>query len=527
VLAGDQYRDRARSQHVRQFEVAPHRGLIYDRNGAELAVSERRATIYAAPSLVEDPRLAADQLAPLLGLELDTLREKLDGSGGFTYLARKIDPAVAEEVLALELRGVGVFPEEKRVYPRGSLAPQVLGFVGTDNVGLAGLEKQYDELLAGEAGERGVVRDPFGRDLNVLFDRAGLHGESLVLTLDEDVQYWAEQVLTQTVEQFEAKKAGAVVLDPRSGEVLAMANAPTFDTNVFGEVPEDLKRNSIVTDQYEPGSTFKMVVAAAALEAGLVTPDTTFRLAPTIKVYDRTVHEAHRDQPAVREWSVTEILAQSSNVGAVTLGLEVGKERLVDMITRFGFTRPLGIDFPGEAGGSMPSPDRWSGSTIGNIPIGHGIATTPLQMAAAYAAIANDGVMVRPRLVRNAPAPERRVISPEVAGQLRRMLETTITEGTGQQAGVARYVVAGKTGTAQKVKEDGPGYSREKYVASFVGMVPADDPQLVILVVVDEPSKAYYGSTVAAPAFARIADFALKHLEIPPGDPESAPEEES
>jgi cell division protein FtsI (penicillin-binding protein 3) len=518
VLAGDEYRARAKAQHLRELQVAAHRGVIYDRNGAELAVSKRMATVYAAPNVIEDADAAADQLAPLLGLDRDSLEEKLDGRSGFVYLARKVDPAVAEQVLELGLRGVGVYPEEKRVYPRGALAPQVLGFVGTDNVGLAGLEKQYDELLSGEAGERGVIRDAFGEELNVIFDRRSRQGDSLVISLDEDIQYRTEQVLSETVEQFEAKKACAIVLEPTSGEILAMAHAPTFDTNAFGDVPEELKRNWAVNDQYEPGSTFKMLVVAAALEAGLVTPETTFRLAPTIKVYDRVVNEAHRDQPAVREWTVTQILAQSSNVGAVTLGLEVGKDRLVDMISRFGFTRPLGIDFPGEAPGSMPEPGRWSGSTIANVPIGQGIATSPLQMAAAYAAIANDGVLVRPRLNRNLPAPERRVMSPEVAQQLRQMLSTTITEGTGQMAALTGYTVAGKTGTAQKVNENGGGYSREKYVASFVGMVPADRPELVILVAVDEPTKAYYGSTVAAPAFRLIADFAVKHLEIPPSE---------
>jgi cell division protein FtsI/penicillin-binding protein 2 len=516
AIAGPDFRQRAERQHLRELEVAAHRGIIYDRNGAELAVSKRMATIYATPYLVSDAALAADKLAPLLGQDAQALQEKLDGKGGFTYLARKVERSVAEKVMALKLRGIAVYPEEKRVYPRGALAPQLLGFVGMDNEGLAGVELQYHALLAGTAGQREVIRDLFGKELDVLMEDRGEQGDSVVLSIDEDIQYFSEQVLAQTVERFEAKKASAIALDPQTGEVLAMANAPLFDTNAFGEAEEALRRNAVVTDQFEPGSTFKMVVAAAALEAGLVEPDTTFRLAPTIKVHDRVVHEAHRKQPAVREMSVTEILAQSSNVGAVTLGLEVGQDRLVEMIERFGFTRPLGIDFPGEASGYMPPPERWSGSTIANIPIGQGISASALQIAAAYAVIANDGVLVRPHLARSAPAPEKRVISPETAQQLRAMLTTTVSEGTGQQANLANYPVAGKTGTAQKVNEDGRGYSHDNYVASFVGMVPAEDPELVILVIVDEPSKAIYGSVVAAPAFKDIADFALKRLEIPP-----------
>jgi cell division protein FtsI/penicillin-binding protein 2 len=320
------------------------------------------------------------------------------------------------------------------------------------------------------------------------------------------------------VEEFKAKSACALVVDPSTGEILAMANTPVFDTNTFGSVEEKDRRNSVVVDLYEPGSTFKMVAVAAALEAGLVEPNTMFTLAPEIKVYDRVVHEAHEDIPEVRELTVTQILAQSSNVGAVTLGMEVGKERLVDMIKKFGYTEKLGIDFPGEENGLMLTPEKWSGTTIANVPIGQGISVTALQMATAYSSIANNGVMVQPHLVRDAQAPwSRRVVSETVAAQLRTMLlAVTAEDGTGTLAQVAGYPVAGKTGTAQKVKEDGSGYDQDRYVASFVGMVPAESPRLVILVKVDEPTTEHLGAYVAAPAFAKIADFALKSLGIPP-----------
>jgi cell division protein FtsI/penicillin-binding protein 2 len=513
---GSEYEAIAERQQIREFTTTSKRGVIYDRNGEELAVSRRMASIVADPLFVKDPLAAAEALAPILGLEASTLADKLTGDSRFAFLARKVDPALGQRVLDLGLRGISVQPEEKRVYPKGALAPQVLGYVGTDNVGLAGIEKQYDEQLTGVSGKRGVVGDPFGRTLGVIFDQEGQEGRSVVLTIDEKIQFVAEQAVAAAVEKFGALKGTAIVLDPRSGEVLAMANVPYFDANEFGVQKEEERRNAAVTDQYEPGSTFKMVVAAAALEAGLVEPDTSFDLAPTITIYDRTVHEAHEDIPAVRSMTVTEILAQSSNVGAVTLGLEVGKERLVDAINDFGFTARTGIDFPGEALGSMLSPDKWSGTTIANVPMGQGISATPIQVAAAYGAIANDGVYVQPHLAKGAPTkPSHRVISEEVARHLRAMLRVTVATGTGQEAQIEGYVVAGKTGTAQKVLPNG-GYSNDTFIASFIGMVPADDPALVILVSIDEPTVEYYGSLVAAPAFAQIADFALRRFGIPP-----------
>jgi len=516
VVNGEEYRTRAASQHVRTVEIAPRRGVIYDRNGAELAVSKRMATVYATPYLVEDAADAAAKLAPVLGLSVEEVKSSLSRRSGFSYVARKVDVEVGKQVAELGIRGVGVFPEEKRVYPRGALAPQVLGYVGTDNVGLAGVEQYYDSVLAGEGGRRDEVRDPFGKSLEVLLNQEGVEGGSLVLTLDEDMQNAVEQVLVDLVEEFEAKRASALVLQPKSGEVLAMANVPLFDTNDFGEADAETRRNATVTDQFEPGSTFKTIIVAAALEEALVTPDTTLEVGPSIDVADRTIHEAH-DVPAVRNLTVTEILAESSNVGAVMLGQSVGKERLIEMIRRFGFVAPLGIDYPGEAAGMMLKEDEWSGSTIGNVPIGHGVSVTALQLATAYATIANGGVQIPPHLVRQEQPPEgRRVIATEVADQLRRMLEVAVTDGTGAAARVEGYVVAGKTGTAQKVSEDSRGYVEGSYVSSFVGMVPAEDPELVILVVVDDPTTEYYGSVVAAPAFSKIADFALKHLEIAP-----------
>jgi cell division protein FtsI (penicillin-binding protein 3) len=517
VVAAAALKDQAAVQSTRTIALDAPRGTIYDRDGQQLAISQTMATVFANPKQNKDPAAAAKALAPLVGRTEQELLAKLTKDSGFEYLARKIDPAEGQAVKALKIVGVGVCSEDKRIYPSGAVAPQLLGFVGSENGGLAGIEYQYDDLLSGKAGKLTVVSDLHGNRLDTTSTVEATPGESVTLTVDEDIQFEVEKVLANVVSEFKAKGASAVVMDPSNGEILAMANTPVFDTNTYGSVDEKDRRNSAVVDMYEPGSTFKMVAVAAALEHGLVTPTTKFTLAPQIKVFDRTVHEADANIPAVRELTVTEILAHSSNVGAVTLGMEVGKDDLVDMIRRFGFTQKLGIDFPGEAAGLMPAPNKWSGSTIANVPIGQGISVTPLQMAAAYSAIANNGVLVQPHLTRNTTSPwSRRVVSNTVAAQIRGMLAVAVDVGTGTKAQVKGYVVGGKTGTAQKVKVEGGGYSTDRFVASFVGMVPASAPRLVILVVVDEPTTQHLGATVAAPAFAQIADFALKSLGIPP-----------
>jgi len=519
VVAASDLEKKGEGQSVSTIALEAPRGAIYDRRGESLAVSRTMASVYANPQQVEDPAAAAKQLAPILGLSEEGLFAKLTSDSGFRYLARKVEQSVGYAVKELDISGVGVCLEVKRVYPKGALAPQLLGLVGGDeDKGLAGLELEYEDVLAGRPGELQVVNDLDGNRLETVSVREAEPGTSITLTVDADIQYETERVLTEVVEEFQAAKACAVVLDPGTGEILAMANTPIFDANDYASdaIEESDRRNMVVTDQYEPGSTFKMVVTAAALEAGVVTPETTFELGREITVYDVTIHEAHENIPEVRELTVTEILSQSSNVGAVRLGQEVGKTRLIEMIEKFGFTHETGVDFPGEVDGQMRPPEQWYGTTIANVPIGQGIAVTPLQLAAAYAAIANDGLMVQPHLVQDRVDPwSRRVVSEVVAAELREMLTVTVADGTGRLAQVEGYEVAGKTGTAQKVK-DGGGYYDDRYVASFVGMVPADGPRLVILVTVDDPATEHLGSYVAAPAFAKIADFALKRLGIPP-----------
>jgi cell division protein FtsI (penicillin-binding protein 3) len=508
----------AATQHRQQVEIPAPRGTIYDRNGVQLAIGEQATTVYADPLQVKDPQAVARAVARALGLDENKVYEEISNrSRGFVFLQRKADPAKAARLARQKLAGLGFYPEERRFYPQRSVASQVIGYAGVDNRGLAGLELASDKKLAGRAGSETIVRDPFGRALEVVSDVSEREGSDLWLTLDHTIQANAESVLRDTVRRWNAKSASAIVLDPRTGEVLAMAVAPTYDANQFPGVWRPLQRNRAVTDTYEPGSTFKLVTVGAALSDGLVTPWTRFQLPYQIQVADRRIHDA--EPRGTETMTVARILSQSSNVGAITLAQKLGRERLQEWISRFGFGHRTGIDFPGESPGILPS--YWSGSTIGNVPIGQGIAVTPVQMASAYAAIANGGVWVRPHLVdrigRGAPQvqPRRQIVSPRVATQLVAMLKNVVLEGTGTAAAIPGYYVAGKTGTAAKPDDHG-GYSESRYVASFVGFVPATKPRLVVLVTVDEPRGAIWGGVVAAPAFQQIAKFCLQYLEVPP-----------
>jgi cell division protein FtsI/penicillin-binding protein 2 len=510
----------ATAQHREPVTIPAGRGTLFDRTGVRLALGVQATTIAADPMQIRDPRRAATIAARTLGLDAKKLEVALaDRKRGFVYVARKADPKEAVALQRLGLAGFTFYPEEKRMYPQHAVAAQVLGYAGLDNKGLAGLEYELDKQLSGTPGREVIVKDPFGRPIDVEDDVTERPGRDVYLTLDHAIQANAEQVLRSTVAQYHAKDATAIVLDPRTGAVLAMAVEPGFDANRFGAAPDGSQRNRAVTDMYEPGSTFKLVTVAGALSEGIVNPGTTFRLEPSIQVADRVIHDA--EERPTEYMSVAQILARSSNVGAITLAEMLGKHRLMKWIRRFGFGRLTGIDFPGEIRGAVLPEDKWSGSTIGNVPIGQGIAVTPIQMASAYAAVANRGVWVQPHLVDHVeghgprrPA-HRRVVSRGVATELMAMLRDVVSGGTGTSAAVPGYRVAGKTGTAQKPDPQG-GYSTNKYVASFVGVVPASRPRLVILVAVDEPHGAIFGGMVAAPAFEQIARFDLQYLEVPP-----------
>ena len=516
----------ATQQHTQTLVIPAGRGTIFDRNGVELAIGEQATTVFADPRQVKDARAVAIAAQEVLGVDPNRLYTALQSkTSHFVYVARQADPIKAALLEKKKLPGLGFYAEEHRAYPQRNVAAHVLGYAGVDNHGLAGVEVSLDQSLVGHPGSQTIVRDPLGTTLDVVRSTPERQGQSVVLSIDHTIQAQAEAVLRDTVKEWHAKAASAVVLDPRTGEVLAMANAPGFDANKYPQAQPARQRNRAVTDTYEPGSTFKLVTVTGALGDRLVTPATKFNLPYEIHVADRVVHDA---EPRGTEWfSVRDILARSSNVGAITLAEKLGKDRLSSWIDRFGFGKVTGIDFPGESAGILLPKADWSGSTIGNVPIGQGIAVTPLQMATAYATIANGGMRITPRLVQSiggtaTKVEKTRVVSAPLAREVVGMLTNVVNEGTGKAAAIPGYVVAGKTGTAEKPDPRG-GYAKGKYVASFVGFVPATRPRFVVLVMVDEPQGAIFGAVVAAPAFQQIARFALQYYEVQPDAPAVTP----
>lgn len=519
----------ARTQHQETQTVPAGRGTIFDRTGVQLAIGEQMTTIYANPRDVTNPRGIALAAHTMLGVDANTLYPELrNKKSEFVYVERFADPAKAALFLKRGFLGVYSYPEQKRIYPQNGVAAQVLGYAGVDNVGLGGLELEYNSKLEGHTGKQTIVRDPTGRAIDVISSTPVREGANLFTTLDHTIQAQAEKILNQTVAKWGAKDASAIVLDPSTGEVLAMAQTPDYNANQTPSVPASDTRNRAVTDTYEPGSTFKLVTVTAALSDGLVTPRTRFTLPYQFKYgpcYQCTVHDAEY-RPTV-SYSVAQILAYSSNVGAVTIARKLGATRLAQWVNKFGFGSATGIDFPGESPGFVLPLSQWSETTIGNEPIGQGISVTPVQMASVYAAVANNGVWIQPHLVDRVGgrAPEqwrhRRLMSVAVDHEIKAMLTGVVSDlgATGTEAAIPGYTVAGKTGTAQVA--DGHGYSTTDYTASFVGMVPASHPRLVILVKVDDPHGSIFGGSVAAPAFEAIGNFDLQYLGVPPDDPKT------
>lgn len=518
-VRGPQLASEAAYQQTETIEVPGLRGGLLDRYGNPLAVSEDAATIYATPYQVKDPVPAAEKLARILDTDRDELLRALTADSGFSYVAKKVDLPTAARIERLELPGIGQLPDSKRTYPQGELAAQVLGVVGDEDDGLTGLEDGEEDALAGDDGERRIVKDALGEPIRLETVSESSDGEDVRLTLDPAIQKETEAALASVGETFAPKGATAIVMDPRDSDVLAMANWPPVDPSDLSEADSEDLLNRATGFNYEPGSTFKAFTVAAALEEKEVTPTSSFTLEPTIQVADRTIEESH--PRGTETLSVAEILAHSSNVGAVTIGLALGSERFSRWIERFGFGRPTGVRYPGEEQGIVPALEDYSGSTMGNLPIGQGLSVTPMQMMAAYAALANGGVLRAPRLVDSVggePVPRqqgKRIIAPSVAAEVRTMLEGVLAPGgTASEVSVPGYTLAGKTGTAE-VAEDGT-YSETKFVASFIGFAPAQNPRLLVAVVVDQPQGEIYGGTVAAPAFGQIASFALPYLGVAP-----------
>jgi cell division protein FtsI (penicillin-binding protein 3) len=494
------------------------RGSVLDRFGNPLAVSEDAKTIYATPYQVKKPRQAAEKLASILDLDEAEVLDRLTEDSGFAYVARKVDLPSAARVARLELPGIGELPDSRRTYPQGDLAAQTIGAVGDEGQGLTGLEQGEDSVLAGSDGERRIVNDALGEPIRLETVSEAEDGDDLQLTLDPAIQKETEQVLAGVGETWAPKGATAIAMEPRTSRLLAIANWPPVDPSDLESADPDDLLNRATGFTYEPGSTFKAFTVSAALEEGTVTPETTFTLPPQLHVADRIIEDAEA-RPTVT-LSVAEILAHSSNVGAATIGLQLGAEKFSRWIDRFGFGRPTGVQLPAEEQGLVPSLEEYSGSTMGNLPIGQGLGVTPMQMVAGYAAIANGGMLRPPQLVERigdeavSEPRARRVISPLVAEQVRTMLEGVLEAGgTASAVSVPGYTLAGKTGTAE-VAENGT-YSETKYVASFIGFAPAQDPRLLVAVIVDQPQGEIYGGSVAAPAFGQIAAFALPYLGVP------------
>jgi cell division protein FtsI (penicillin-binding protein 3) len=516
-------RKAAHRQQLTYEKLPAQRGTITDRSGVDLAISEPAQDISATPYLVKRPLEAARRLAPLLGHSQDQILNHLSERAGFVYLARALPAGRARAVLGMKIEGIQGTPTMRRVYPRGTLAAQVLGIVGTEGKGLAGLEYSLAPILDGRAGERRVVSDAIGQPVSIADVHHEVPGANVSLTLDANIEQRTEDVLGAVGRVFHPKDATAIVMDPRTGAILAMANWPQVNANDPGAAPAAALENRAVGFDYEPGSTFKSFTVSGALQEGLITPDTGFEIPNRIQVADRTIHD-DTEHPG-ESLTTAQILAQSSNVGAIKIGLLEGAPRFSRWVRQFGFGTHTGIDLPGEEIGLVPPLSRYSGSSMGNLPIGQGESVTPIQMATAYAAIANGGILRAPHIVRTIdghptrlPA-GRRVISAATAAELRQMLEGVLAPGgTASEVSIPGYRLAGKTGTANKVDPLTGEYSKSAYVASFMGFAPASDPKLLCAVIIDEPqSGSIFGGVVAAPAFGQIMSFALPYLGIPPG----------
>ena len=533
IVRHEHYTTRAAKQQERILELTPVRGSIRDARGRTLAESIAAQSIYADPQAIVDAPATARKLAaiPELRLEVRELRKKLERRGEFTWVSRQLDPAVAARVKALGLPGVYTVEEHRRLYPKGPLAANLLGYVGIDGEGLAGIEHSFDRYARGRAGKVTLLRDA-RRGMYLVGgegSNASVDGADVILTIDEVVQFVAERALVRATSEYRALSGSVIVMDPRDGSILAMASVPTFDPNRFRDYPEDSWRNRPVQGFYEPGSTFKIVTAAAALEEGIVTPSQIIDCGNGSIEIARTRIGEHGEA----RWdylTFEDVLANSSNVGTIRVGLELREKRFYNYIRAFGFGERTGVQLPGESPGSLRRPEKWSQLSNASISIGQELGTTPLQIITAVSAIANGGVLVQPRIVQKVVdhdgdtvttvevAPPRRVVSEKTAAVLNEMLKTVVSRGTGHNAALTEHVVAGKTGTAQKAVRG--GYSPDKVIASFAGYVPADRPRLAILVVIDEPKGEQYGGTVAAPVFKEIAEAALHYLNVAPSIPQ-------
>lgn len=523
----------AREQRTREIDLASVRGEIVDRNGKELAVSVDAASIYAQPVDFElAPAQIAARLAPVLKLDAAELEQELQGRH-WRWIARQEDEEVGEAVKALKIPGIGVVRESKRLYPKDTLAATLIGFVGVDNQGLAGIERYFDHVLRGGSQKLFVQVDARGRE--ILRENAGsplrtllTDGARVVLTLDETIQHIAERELARSVEELHAKRGAVLVMNARTGDLLAYATLPTYDPNHYREAQWEVIKNWVAQDVYEPGSTIKVFTVASALQAGVISPETRFACPPTFKIGKHTISD-HEVGPGIRQLTPAEILEVSSNVGALQLGLRMPSAFHRGMLTRFGFGATTHSGIGGESKGLLP-PLPWPTMRQGSISFGYGLSVTPLQILTAATAIADEGRLHAPRLIDKVMSPDgqvlhefpvataSQVVSPQVARAVLGMLRHVVDSGTGTAARIPGYNVAGKTGTANKSRASGGGYSSDVF-ASFLGFAPAERPQLVVLALLDSPQNAHFASMTAAPLFKAVVGQTLPYLGLLPTAP--------
>ena len=528
VVEASDLSKRAERQHEKSVTLEGERGTIFDRKGRILATNVEVPSIYAIPSLIADRKAVAPELARVLRSDSRSILKRLDGNKNFVWIERKVSPAVAQSVKELGIEGVGILNESQRFYPKRNLMSQLLGFAGVDNQGLEGIERAYNQVLQGGKEWAVVERDAFGHPIfqKGLDYAAPSRGKDMTLTIDEVIQHIAETELDAVMEQTRADDGSVIVMDPKTGEILAMAVRPEFNPNRVESQHPEVWRNRAVTDPYEPGSTYKIITASAALEEHVANPDDIFYCEEGRMAIAGGVFRDHEKEGYL---TFREVIQKSSNIGMAKIASRLDEDRLYRYSRAFGIGEKSGIDFEGESPGMIREPRYWSGRSLASIAIGQEVAATPLQIVTAASAIANRGLLMRPHLVseiRDAnghvvqsfpPEIRRRAVSSETADRMIDILEGTVSKrGTGEKAAIPGYRVAGKTGTAQKIDPVTKQYSNQDTVTSFVGIVPAEDPRIVVLVVVDDPKGAAWGGTVAAPVFRNIAEQVLRYLGVPP-----------
>jgi cell division protein FtsI/penicillin-binding protein 2 len=533
VVDHEFYLSKSVSQRTRMIILAADRGDILDRRGNLLATSVDTYSVYIVPEKIENKESVAAKLSKMLGVTKYSVLNKTYSSKPFVWVARKISKAKGKKVRAAGIDGVGAVVERKRLYPKGNLASQVLGFVGMDNQGLSGVELGFDKYLRGIEGKLMTESDPTGWELVGAKTReiqSPTDGLKIVLSIDEVIQYFSERELEAALKKHDADSGTVIVMDVVSGDILALASKPDFNPNKYSKYSPKRWHNRALLDVYEPGSTLKLITVAAALEENVVDEHKKIYCPPYIKIGGKTIKNAHRLEPEEENADITDILVHSINTGTAKIAMELGEEKLYSYLKAFGFGERLGVGIPGETRGILRDVESWSKPDIAVISFGQGIAVTPMQLVSAVAAIGNGGMRVRPRLVKRVESVDGsfvkvfsreelgRAVSEKTASKVRDMMVEVVERGTGKLAKVPGFKVGGKTGTAEKVKPGGFGYWRGHYIASFVGVVPMTDPRLAILVIVDDPKDVHWGEKVAAPVFASVARDALRYLNVTPDD---------